>query len=130
MVGPISLNRKSGPAPVLPNIDACNGHPLQSGADYHYHGVPYCITDTIDVVTEHSRILGFIRDGFPVYGPRNTNGKKLSNADLDECSGHVGATPEFPKGIYHYHLTDDAAPYSLNCNRGVVAARTTTAAAG
>jgi hypothetical protein len=103
-------------------MDSCNGHPLQSGADYHYHGVPYCITDTLDVAGEHSRILGFVRDGFPVYGPQNTDGKKLTNGDLDECSGHVGPTPEFPGGIYHYHLTDDAAPYSLNCYHGVVAA--------
>ncbi|MFZ9201604.1 MAG: YHYH protein [Opitutales bacterium] len=25
--------------------------------------------------------------------------------DLDECNGHVGVTPEFPKGTYHYHAT-------------------------
>jgi hypothetical protein len=111
-------------------LDACSGHPLQSGADYHYHGVPYCITDTVDVANEHFRIIGFVRDGFPVYGPRNASGKKLTNADLDECSGHVGVTPEFPNGIYHYHLTDDAAPYSLNCYHGVVATRATGAAAG
>ena len=111
-------------------LDACNGHPLQSGADYHYHGVPYCITDTLDAAGEHSRILGFVRDGFPVYGPQNTDGKKLTNSDLDECSGHVGSTPEFPNGIYHYHLTDDAAPYSLNCYHGVVAASTNGNGAG
>jgi hypothetical protein len=103
-------------------IDSCNGHPLASWNDYHYHGVPYCITDTIDTPGEHSRIIGFIRDGFPVYGPQNTNGEKLTNTDLDECSGHTGPTPEFPNGIYHYHLTDDAAPYSLNCYHGVVTA--------
>lgn len=27
--------------------------------------------------------------------------------DLDECNGHVAITPEFPEGIYHYHLTDE-----------------------
>lgn len=26
--------------------------------------------------------------------------------DLDECNGHFGVTPEFPQGIYHYHITD------------------------
>ena len=25
--------------------------------------------------------------------------------DLDVCNGHVGPTPEFPGGIYHYHAT-------------------------
>ena len=27
------------------------------------------------------------------------------SGDLDECNGHTGATPEFPEGIYHYHIT-------------------------
>ena len=25
--------------------------------------------------------------------------------DLDECNGRFGPTPEFPQGIYHYHVT-------------------------
>jgi len=27
--------------------------------------------------------------------------------DLDECNGRFGVTPEFPKGIYHYYLTEE-----------------------
>src|SRR6185503_2948342 len=27
--------------------------------------------------------------------------------DLDECNRVFGATPEYPEGIYHYHLTND-----------------------
>lgn len=27
--------------------------------------------------------------------------------DLDDCHGTIGATPEFPNGIYHYHVTDE-----------------------
>lgn len=26
--------------------------------------------------------------------------------DLDECNGRRGVTPEYPKGIYHYHVTE------------------------
>lgn len=103
-------------------IDACNGHPLMDGSTYHYHGIPYCITDALDVAGQHSKILGFLRDGFPIYGPQDVGGKKLTNADLDECSGHFGPTTEFPNGIYHYHLTDDKAPYSIDCYHGVVSA--------
>jgi hypothetical protein len=29
------------------------------------------------------------------------------SGDLDECSGRLGVTPEFPGGIYHYVLTAD-----------------------
>ncbi|MEI6233510.1 MAG: YHYH protein [Planctomycetota bacterium] len=27
--------------------------------------------------------------------------------DLDECNGRVGATAEYPDGIYHYYITED-----------------------
>ncbi|MGA9278713.1 YHYH protein, partial [Ilumatobacter sp.] len=101
-------------------IDACNGHPLASGDSYHYHGVPYCITDDVDIDGAHSTIIGVLRDGFPIYGPQGEGGVTLGNDDLDECSGHVEATPEYPEGIYHYHLTEDAAPYSIDCYHGVI----------
>ncbi|GAB4263193.1 MAG: hypothetical protein Kow0080_01280 [Candidatus Promineifilaceae bacterium] len=101
-------------------VDDCNGHPLADGSNYHYHGVPTCITEVIDVAGEHSYMIGVLRDGFPVYGPQGENGVLMTNADLDECSGHFGPTPEFPDGIYHYHLTEDEAPYSIDCYKGVV----------
>lgn len=38
------------------------------------------------------------------------NGKKITNADLDNYHGHSHATTEYPNGIYHYHITDEV-PY-------------------
>jgi hypothetical protein len=105
-------------------VDDCNGHPLQDGSNYHYHGIPKCIVSKIDVVGEHSRVIGVLRDGFLVYGNKGDKGVPVTNADLDECSGHVGPTPEFANGIYHYHLTDDKAPYSIDCYKGTVDAST------
>lgn len=29
------------------------------------------------------------------------------SGDLDECNGRFGVTPEFPKGIFHYYITDE-----------------------
>lgn len=101
-------------------IDACNGHPLASGQSYHYHGVPYCITDDVDVAGEHSTMIGVLLDGFPIYGPQDADGTVITSAELDECSGHEGATPEFSDGIYHYHLTEDASPYSIDCFHGEI----------
>jgi hypothetical protein len=104
-------------------VDSCNGHPLAlnvGGGNYHYHGVPYCITDGIDVAGEHSHVLGFLLDGFPLYGPQDTDGSTLVTGDLDECNGHVGPTPEFPNGIYHYHLKEDQSPYTPDCYHGEV----------
>jgi hypothetical protein len=41
------------------------------------------------------------------------------SGDLDECNGRVGATPEFPEGIYHYYATD-TYPYFQRCVKGEV----------
>lgn len=101
-------------------LDDCNGHPLQSGSSYHYHASPPCVTETVDQAASHSAMIGILLDGFPIYGPQNDNGVIITNADLDDCSGHLGATPEFPQGIYHYHLTTQDAPYSIDCYHGVV----------
>ncbi|MCO4771376.1 MAG: YHYH protein [Deltaproteobacteria bacterium] len=101
----------------IPFLDTCNAHPLPSGTDFHYHGVPYCITDEVDAAGEHSVIIGVLLDGFAVYGPQDVDGE--APTDLDECSGHEGPTPEFPDGVYHYHLTE-TAPYSIDCYAGEV----------
>ena len=50
-------------------------------------------------------LLGFLLDGFPVYGPEE-NDTKITNDDLDEFHGHSHSTEEYPDGIYHYHITD------------------------
>lgn len=41
--------------------------------------------------------------------------------DLDRCNGRSGVTPEFPRGIYYYVVTD-SFPYASRCLRGVFAA--------
>jgi hypothetical protein len=38
-------------------------------------------------------------------------------ADLDECNGRMGVTPEFPEGIYHYYATD-GFPFLQRCVKG------------
>jgi hypothetical protein len=104
----------------VPFVDECNGHTLVDGTNYHYHGIPLCITDTLDQDGQHSTMIGVLEDGFPVYGNHGVNGSTVTNNDLDECSGHFDVTPEFPDGIYHYHLTADEAPYMINCYHGEV----------
>lgn len=104
----------------VPFLDACNGHTLVDGSNYHYHGIPVCLTVRLDVEGEHSYMLGVLEDGFPVYANQDLNGVEIGNDELDECSGHVGATPEFPDGIYHYHLTADEAPYMIDCYHGEI----------
>ena len=56
-------------------FDNCLGHPQQQG-EYHHHVSPTCLYDDADS-TNHSPIIGYAFDGFPIYGAyayTNTNG--------------------------------------------------------
>lgn len=81
------------------SFDQYNGHPQPQG-QYHYHVEPTYLT------TKKGKdvLLGFLLDGFPVYGPME-NGKTISNSDLDAYHGHSHTTKDYPNGIYHYHIT-------------------------
>ncbi|CAN5124203.1 hypothetical protein BH09BAC3_BH09BAC3_30120 [soil metagenome] len=102
------FNQYAGPNQPLTNeinsFDQYNGHPQQSG-QYHYHVEPLYITAT----TTKSGLIGFLLDGFPVYGPLEGT-KTLTSADLDTYHGHSAVTEDYPNGIYHYHITADS-PY-------------------
>ena len=102
-----------GGAPLTNEInsfDQYNGHPAPIGPGqengsngrYHYHMEPFWLTANYD----NSDILGFLLDGFPVYGPIENN-QTIRSLDLDEYHGHSHATKDFPGGIYHYHITSD-----------------------
>ncbi len=101
-------NQYAGPSKPLTNeinsFDQYDGHPQQQGA-YHYHAEPYYLTTN----KGSSSLLGFLLDGFPVYGPME-NGATVTNAMLDTYHGHTAVTADYPNGIYHYHITS-ADPY-------------------
>jgi hypothetical protein len=82
-------------------FDQYGGHPAQMG-DYHYHVEPTWLTAN----KGRDALLGFLLDGFPVYGPME-KGKIITDSDLDNYHGHFGATADYPNGIYHYHITSE-----------------------
>ena len=141
-----------------PSLDSCGAHPPPFG-EYHTHATPACLMETAgDDGSDHSPILGWSYDGFPIYGPwgyanvdgsggvermesswqvRNitqrthyADGTDVANGpsvaaiplgayqedheyvndlgDLDEYNGRFSVTPEYPEGVYHYHVTTDA----------------------
>jgi YHYH protein len=99
-------------------LDSCNGHPTPRG-QYHYHALPPCITRVVDKVGGPSHLIGVAFDGFPIYGDRAMNGSKIEATQLDTCNGITSATPEFPKGIYHYILLDTKdSTSSIRCFSG------------
>jgi len=99
------FNQYAGPNQPLTNeinsFDQYLGHPQQQGS-YHYHVEPVYLTDLVG----EDGLLGFLLDGFPVYGPRE-DGSNVTNQDLDAFHGHEHATIEYPDGIYHYHVTGE-----------------------
>ena len=100
--------------------DGCDGHPQQAGA-YHYHSISSCIDDP--ATGGHSERLGYAADGFGIYGRHGEDGEVLTNADLDECHGHVGLVDwdGVPRVMYHYHATWEY-PYTVGCLRGTTLA--------
>ena len=108
-----------------PFVDDCSGHPTPAmgggGGQYHYHGLPACVSKEVDTSTGPSHIIGIAFDGFPIYGKRDIKGKVIPVSKLDKCNGITSATPEFPKGIYHYVLPGtNNATSSIRCFRGKV----------
>lgn len=96
--------------------DSCSGHPQQSG-QYHYHGLPACVGTGSD--KRHSKLLGWMLDGFPIYGPIGDDGRYMRTSDLDACHGHshkISYQGRKAK-LYHYHATDEY-PYTVGCLRG------------
>lgn len=109
-------------------FDQCSGHPQQQGV-YHYHVDPVClirdlggdvtsVDKTVDSTTYQwledsgnnaGLLIGFLVDGFPVYGPVGTNetdctGAAVNASSIDGYNGHSHCTADFENGIYHYHV--------------------------
>lgn len=97
--------------------DACQGHPQVSGV-YHYHSISACV-DKKREPDGHSSLIGYMVDGFGLYGHYGEKGKLLTSQDLDECHGHTHVVnwDGKPTNMYHYHATWDF-PYTAGCMRG------------
>lgn len=83
-------------------VDASNAH-VQPTGGYHYHGVPEGIV-TGEASTDHSPLVGFAADGFPIYA-------RHAYADAANPSGGIaalrsgyrvksGSRPSGPGGAY------------------------------
>lgn len=62
-------------APVFEvyDSDVCHGHAAIN--DYHHHSYPHCLAEQLgDDGTDHSTVYGFAQDGYPIYGPWQSNG--------------------------------------------------------
>jgi len=94
---------------AMSTFDSAGAHPGPN-SDYHYHTAAqlsiYAEDDgsTYPTVND-SNLIGFLRDGFPIYGRQEEDGSFPD--DLDENGGHIAATADFTDGIYHYHCSSE-----------------------
>jgi len=130
--------------------DSCVGH-SDGKHQYHYHLPPFCMLKAMglpvpssphwwinDAGTEvrtysemaaqfpstssTSQVVGFARDGFPIFGPYDDQGTLMTSAALDECNGKVDSA-----GNYGYYFSVDPpfAPPCLKGKKGVFSYTTT-----
>lgn len=97
---PIYNDREGGNVPIdamiLTTFDRGGAHVGPTGYHYHVSG---------DFTTEDdANLVGFLRDGFPIYGRKDMDGTYPT--DLDIYGGHTTTTADFPNGIYHYHCSN------------------------
>lgn len=121
LTGAIIFNALDAPgrdAVAHESQDSCGGHPQNMGM-YHYHSLTNCLTDNTSGLNNHSPLMGYIWDGFGLYGHHGEGGVTLASADLDECHGHTHqiAWEGQSVNMYHYHATWDF-PYTVGCMRG------------
>lgn len=96
-------DREGGNVPVdagtLLSFDRGGAHSGPGGLyHYHFNGDFTSVND--------AKLIGWLRDGFPIYGRKDTTG--VVPTDLDANGGHVGPTQNYPNGIYHYHCSNAA----------------------
>jgi hypothetical protein len=98
---PIYNDREGGnvalDALTITTFDFSGAHP-GPGKDYHYHTTGRYTT------TDDAKLVGFLRDGFPIYGRKDNDGSYPSN--LDAYGGHTGVTADFSEALYHYHASN------------------------
>jgi len=103
-------------------MDRCCGHPSPDNL-YHYHKYPICLNSPwSDEGKEHSPLIGWAFDGFPIYGPYASAGvmaKDVTGAyALNDFNGHW----DKDRG-WHYQVTPGKFPYIIGGYWGFADAR-------
>ncbi|PQJ82819.1 YHYH protein [Polaribacter glomeratus] len=100
-------------------LDKFGGHSDGTNT-YHYHYPSKELQDHIQVhQSGHGALMGYMLDGFGIYGPEGEDGIVLWSSDLDASHGHKHPVLWDGKmlDIYHYHWTFDF-PYNIGSYKG------------
>lgn len=88
-----ALNNRGDDALLAGELDNWGGH-CGRADDYHYHVAPTHLQSVVGTKVP----IAYALDGFPIYGEKEPDGKKV--VGLDSFNGHFDA-----KKNYHYHAT-------------------------
>jgi YHYH protein len=92
-------------------MDRCCGHPAP-GNLYHYHKYPVCVKSPfVDEGEEHSPLIGWAFDGYPVYGPYESK-RLMAKDDTDHALNGFNMHFDEERG-WHYHVTPGKFPYII-----------------
>jgi hypothetical protein len=99
-------------------LDRCCGHP-SPGFEYHYHKYPVCVKSPwSDDGKAHSPLLGFAFDGFPIFGPYESEGELAKDAHKNPLNAFNIHYDE-ARG-WHYHVTPGKFPHLIGGFWGIV----------
>lgn len=96
-------------------FDQCGGHSSSTTSpSYHYHVAPSCLLKQLGMTAgQHSPQIGWMADGFPLYGPLGPNGVVMQTCTvtggtvgtsvcLDACGGYLADTGD--GFAYRYYM--------------------------
>ena len=93
-------------------MDLCCGHPNQDN-QYHYHKYPICVNSPwSDEGKAHSPLIGWAFDGFPIYGPYESNGVMAKDVKGANALNAFNMHYDESHG-WHYHVTPGMFPYII-----------------
>ena len=82
--------------------------PVGAGPLYHYHKASFCLMENGTASGSHSAMVGWMNDGFAMYGFHDIGG---AAPVLDECNGHFGCIDDSCNTVtYHYHSNNFQTP--------------------
>jgi hypothetical protein len=93
-------------------MDYCCGHPNPDNL-YHYHKYPICMNSPwADEGSEHSPLIGWAFDGFPIYGPYESAGVMAKDVKGETALNDFNLHFDKDRG-WHYHVTPGKFPYII-----------------
>jgi hypothetical protein len=108
---------------ALWRLDRCCGHPNPL-YEYHYHKYPVCAKSPwTDDGQDHSPLIGFAFDGFPVYGPYEKAGELAKDSKGNPLNA-FNLHRDDERG-WHYHVTPGRFPHIIGGYWGEVERRKT-----